>query len=83
MLHTGSPFPPDSPAASVPRGSVAAGHGGDGGALGDRASACHLVCDAAVCLFLPGWNRIAPELTVTNGSGEGTPLRDGTGCALD
>lgn len=61
------PFPTGLRAASVPRGSVAAGHDGDGGAFRDRASACHLTRDAAVCLFLAGWNVIAPGLTVTNG----------------
>lgn len=44
-----------------------AGHDGDGGTFRDSVSACHLTCDASVCLFLAGWNIIAPGLTVTNG----------------
>lgn len=63
------PFPSGFQAASLSRGSVAAGHKGGGGAFRGTASACHLMCgaDAGVCLFLAGWKRFAPGLTVTNG----------------
>lgn len=52
-------FPTRFRAASMPRGSVSAEHSGDGGAF-ETVSACRLTCDAGVCLFLAGWNIIAP-----------------------
>lgn len=52
-------FPTRFRAAPMARGSVSAEHSGDGCAF-ETASACCLTCHAGVCLFLAGWNIIAP-----------------------